>query len=147
MENLKDFGEPLEFWQYFYEITKIPRCSTYEDKIREYIRNEAEKFGFQTEVDTIKNLVVRIPSTKGSEDTNIGVVLQSHIDMVCEKNENVQHDFSKDPLSLKTIEIENERWLTAEGTTLGADNGVGIAYQLAIMKKIHDGSLNFDVLI
>jgi len=146
MENLKDFGEPIEFWQYFYEITKIPRCSTYEDKIREYIKSEAEKLGFQTEVDGIKNLVVRIPSKTDSESNKIGVVLQSHMDIVCEKNENVQHDFSKDPLKLKTIEIENERWLTAEGTTLGADNGVGIAYQLAIMKKIHDGSLDFDDL-
>jgi len=146
MENLKDFGEPLEFWQYFCEITKIPRCSTYEDKIREYIKNEAEKLGFQTEVDTIKNLVVRIPSNRDSEGNKLGVVLQSHMDMVCEKNENVQHDFSKDPLKIKTIEIENERWLTAEGTTLGADNGVGIAYQLAVMKKIHDGSLDFNAL-
>ena len=145
MENLKDFGEPLEFWQYFYKITRIPRCSTHEDKIREYIKNEAEKLGFQTEVDAIKNLVVRIPSNRDSEGNKIGVVLQSHMDMVCEKNENILHDFSKDPLTLKTIEIDNEEWLTAEGTTLGADNGVGIAYQLAIMKKIHDGSLDFDV--
>ena len=63
MEDLKDFGEPLEFWQYFYEITKIPRCSTHEDKIREYIRKEAEKLGYQTEIDAIKNLVIRIPSS------------------------------------------------------------------------------------
>ena len=144
MENLKDFDEPLEFWHYFYEITRIPRCSTHEDKIREYIKNEAEKLGFQTEVDAIKNLVVRIPSNRDSEGNKIGVVLQSHMDMVCEKNENILHDFSKDPLTLKTIEIDNEEWLTAEDTTLGADNGVGIAYQLAIMKKIHDGSLDFD---
>jgi dipeptidase D len=146
MENLKDFGEPIEFWQYFYEITKIPRCSTYEDKIREYIKSEAEKLGFQTEIDTIKNLVVRIPSKTDSDSKKTGVVLQSHMDIVCEKNDNVQHDFLKDPLKLKTIEIENEKWLTAEGTTLGADNGVGIAYQLAIMKKIHEGSLDFGAL-
>ncbi|MHA1233591.1 MAG: beta-Ala-His dipeptidase [Promethearchaeota archaeon] len=146
MENLKDFGEPLEFWQYFYEITKIPRCSTHEDKIREYIKREAENLGYQTEIDAIKNLVVRIPSNRDSGSNKLGVVLQSHMDMVCEKNENINHDFSKDPLKLKTIEIDNEEWLTAEGTTLGADNGVGIAYQLAIMKKIHDGSLNFGAL-
>ncbi|MHA1534147.1 MAG: beta-Ala-His dipeptidase, partial [Promethearchaeota archaeon] len=146
MENLKDFGEPLEFWQYFYEITKIPRCSTHEDKIREYIRAEAEKLGYQTEIDAIKNLVVRIPSSRDSGGNKIGIVLQSHMDMVCEKNENIHHDFSSDPLKLKTIEIDNEKWLTAKGTTLGADNGVGIAYQLAIMKKIYDGSLDFDAL-
>jgi len=144
MENLKDFGEPLEFWQYFYEITRIPRCSTHEDKIREYIKNEAEKLGFQTEIDAIKNIVVRIPSNRDSEGNKLGVVLQSHMDMVCEKNENIPHDFSTDSLKLKTIEIDNEEWLTAEGTTLGADNGVGIAYQLAIMKKIHNGSLDFN---
>jgi len=146
MENLKDFGEPLEFWQYFYEITKIPRCSTHEDKIREYIRAEAEKLGYQTEIDAIKNLVVRIPSSRDSGGNKIGIVLQSHMDMVCEKNENIHHDFSSDPLKLKTIEIDNEKWLTAKGTTLGADNGVGIAYQLAIMKKIYDRSLDFDAL-
>jgi len=146
MEDLKDFGEPLEFWQYFYEITKIPRCSRHEDKIREYIKEEAEKLGYQTEIDEIKNLVVRIPSGRDSGGNKLGVVLQSHMDMVCEKNKDIQHDFLQDPLKLKTIEIENERWLTAEGTTLGADNGVGIAYQLAIMKKIHDGSLDFDAL-
>ncbi|TES93892.1 MAG: aminoacyl-histidine dipeptidase [Promethearchaeota archaeon] len=144
MENLKDFGEPSEFWEFFYEITKIPRCSTHEDKIREYIKREAEKLGYQTEIDAIKNLVVRIPSNRDSGSNKIGVVLQSHMDMVCEKNENIHHDFSKDPLKLKTIEIDGEEWLTAKGTTLGADNGVGIAYQLAIMKKIHDRSLNFD---
>ncbi|GAG76770.1 unnamed protein product, partial [marine sediment metagenome] len=114
MEDLKEFGEPLEFWEYFYEITRIPRCSTLEDKIREYIKKEAEKLGFQTEVDAIENLVVRIPSNRDSEGNKLGVVLQSHMDMVCEKNENVQHDFSNDPLKLKTIEIDNEKWLTAE---------------------------------
>ena len=144
MENLKILGEPLEFWQYFFQITKIPRCSAHEDQMREFIKKEAEKLGFQTEVDQVKNIVVRIPSKIGSNSGSLGVVLQSHMDIVCEKNEDVIHDFSKDPLKLKIIEIEGERWLTAEGTTLGADNGVGIAYQLAIMKKIHDGSLNFD---
>jgi dipeptidase D len=144
MENLKNLGEPLEFWQYFYQITKIPRCSGNEDQIREYIKKEAEKLGFQTEVDQVKNIVVRIPSKVGSNSGRLGAVLQSHMDMVCEKNEDVIHDFSKDPLKLRIVDIEGERWLTAEGTTLGADNGVGIAYQLAIMKKIHDGSLNLD---
>ncbi|MFX0077178.1 MAG: beta-Ala-His dipeptidase [Candidatus Hermodarchaeota archaeon] len=146
MEDLKDFGEPLEFWQYFYEITKIPRCSQHEEKIREFVSNEAKKLGFQTEIDEIQNLVVRIPPKVGNEGGKLKVVLQSHMDMVCEKHERTQHDFAKDPLKLKLLEIKNEKWLTAEGTTLGADNGVGIAYQLAIMKKIHDGSLDFNDL-
>ncbi len=146
MEDLKDFGEPLEFWEYFYEITKIPRCSQHEEKIREYIFNEAKKLGYQTEMDKIQNLVVRVPSKKGNKAGNLKVVLQSHMDVVCEKNEDVQHDFATDPLKLKLLEIDKEKWLTAEGTTLGADNGVGIAYQLAIMKKIHDGSLDLNAI-
>jgi len=146
MENLKEFGEPSEFWQFFFEITKIPRCSTHEDKIREYIKGEAEKLGYQTETDKIKNIVVRVPSKNDNNTEKSKVVLQSHMDIVCEKHDRVQHNFSKDPLKLKVIEINKEKWLTAEGTTLGADNGVGIAYQLAIMKKIHDGSLDLDAL-
>jgi len=146
MEDLKEFGEPLEFWHYFYEITKIPRCSTHEEKIREYVLNEAKKMGYQTEIDKIQNLVIRIPSKNDISGKKSKIVLQSHMDMVCEKHDKIQHDFAKDPLKLKVIEIDKERWITAEGTTLGADNGVGIAYQLAIMKKIHNRSLEFDNL-
>ena len=146
MEDLKEFGEPLEFWHYFYEITKIPRCSQHEEKIREYVLNEAKKMGYQTEIDKIQNVVVRVPSKNGNEAGKLKVVLQSHMDIVCEKNDGTQHDFSKDPLKLKLLEINNEKWLTADGTTLGADNGVGIAYQLAIMKKIHDGSLDLNTV-
>ena len=146
MEDFKEFGEPLEFWQYFYEITKIPRCSQHEEKIREYVLNEAKKMGYQTEIDKIQNLVVRVPSKNGNEAGKLKVVLQSHMDMVCEKHDRTQHDFAKDPLKLKLIEIDKEKWLTAEGTTLGADNGVGIAYQLAIMKKIQDGSLDLNAI-
>jgi len=146
MENLKEFGEPSEFWHFFYEITKIPRCSTFEDKIRAYIKKEAEKLGYQTETDKIQNLVVRVPSKNDNITEKTKVVLQSHMDMVCEKHDKTEHDFAIDPLKLKVIEKDKEKWLTAEGTTLGADNGVGIAYQLAIMKKIHDGSLDFGAL-
>ncbi|MHA2290151.1 MAG: beta-Ala-His dipeptidase [Promethearchaeota archaeon] len=146
MEDLKDFGEPFEFWYYFREITKIPRCSQQEEKIREYILNEAKKMGYQTEIDEVKNLVVRIPSKNGKNTKKLKIVLQSHMDMVCEKHDRTQHDFAKDVLKLKLIEIDKEKWLTAEGTTLGADNGVGIAYQLAIMNKIYNGALNFDGL-
>jgi len=142
MENLVNLCEPLEFWEYFYQISKIPRCSGNENQIREFIENEAKKMGFQTEVDQVKNLLVRIPSKQKQADKNLIVVLQSHMDIICEKNEGVKHDFSKDPLKLKIIELNNEKWITAEGTTLGADNGVGIAYQLAIMKKLSNAELN-----
>jgi len=141
-QKLKDLGIPSEFWEYFEQISKIPRCSGNEKLIRKYVEQEAKTFGFETEIDRIKNLVVKIPSKK-KNNNNLKVVLQCHMDMVCEKNEGLIHDFSKDPLKLKIIEINNEKWLTAEGTTLGADNGVGIAYLLTLMKKIYLNELDF----
>ena len=141
MKDLKMLGNSTEFWTYFYEISKIPRCSQREEKIREFVRNEASKFNYETKIDNIGNIVIKIPSKRESIKKNI--VLQSHMDMVCEKNSDVEHDFSKDPLKLMTIQKEDEEWLTADGTTLGADNAVGMAYQLTIMKKIFEGSLNF----
>ncbi len=146
MIKLDELGEPSEFWDYFYQISQIPHPSGSEDQVREFIKKEAEKFGFETIVDKAGNLLVKIPSKeRNSKKTNV-VAIQSHMDMVCEKNDNVVHDFSKDPLKLKVIEIENEKWLTAEGTTLGADNAVGMAYQLTLMKKIHNKELDFGPL-
>ncbi|UCC20386.1 MAG: beta-Ala-His dipeptidase [Promethearchaeota archaeon] len=143
MLNLKDLGEPSEFWEYFEKVSKIPRCSEHEEKIRAYIKEESERLGFESRTDATGNLVIRIPAKGGQKSK---CVLQCHMDMVCEKNESTIHDFSKDPLKLKIEEINNEKWLTAEGTTLGADNGVGICYILTIMKKIQQGELNFDSL-
>ena len=143
MLNLKDLGQPSEFWDYFEKVSKIPRCSEHEEKIRMFIKEEAERLGFRSKSDSVGNLVVIVPAK--SKQKSIGV-LQCHMDMVCEKNESVTHDFSKDPLKLKVNEIENDKWLTAEGTTLGADNGVGICYILTLMKKIYKGELNFDSL-
>ncbi|MFX0000725.1 MAG: beta-Ala-His dipeptidase [Candidatus Hermodarchaeota archaeon] len=146
MQSLEELGSPTEVWDYFYKITKIPRCSQKEDQIINFIKTEAEKFSFSTEVDRAKNLVVRIRSDSNSNVKKLKIVLQSHMDMVCEKEGDSLHDFSKDPLKLKIIEINNEKWLTADGTSLGADNGVGIAYQLALMKKIYNSKLNFGPL-
>jgi dipeptidase D len=146
MENLKELGDPLDFWEYFYTISKIPRCSEHEEHIRNFVLKEAEKMGFNYEKDEIGNIVVRVPYTSTTKKDILRVVLQCHMDMVCEKNEGNTHDFSKDPLKLKLIEIEGKKWLTANGTTLGADNGIGIAYNLAIMKKLHDGSLDLGPL-
>ncbi|MHA1670121.1 MAG: beta-Ala-His dipeptidase [Promethearchaeota archaeon] len=146
MENLKGLGEPQEFWDYFFQISKIPRCSRKEELIRAFIEKEALKFKFEHQTDQTGNIVVRVPPQTSMESEPLRIVLQSHMDMVCEKNKEIDHDFSKDPLRLKVIDIDNEKWLTAEGTTLGADNGVGIAYQLAIMKKIFNGELDFGSL-
>ena len=141
----KELGEPSEFWDYFEQISQIPRCSGNESEIRNFVKQEAENFNFETKVDKTGNLIVRI-LPKMVKKQNKKVVLQSHLDIVCEKNEATEHDFSKDPLKLKIIELDDEKWLTAEGTTLGADNGVGIAFSLALMKKIHENQNIFDSL-
>ncbi len=143
MSKLKDIGQPEEFWEYFEQITKIPHCSGHEEKIRNFIKAEGEKFGFKTKVDKIGNLAISIPTNSVTKER---LILQCHMDMVCEKNSDVKHDFLQDPLELKIVEIDNEKWLTAEGTTLGADNGTGICYNLTVMKKIHDGTLNLNSL-
>jgi dipeptidase D len=142
VENLKELGDPQEFWDYFCNISKIPRCSEHEEHIRNYIIREAEKMDLKAEMDEIGNLVVRVPYHASKATHTLKVVLQCHMDMVCEKNEGNSHDFSKDPLKLKIIEIDGQKWLIADGTTLGADNGVGIAYNLAIMKKLYEHSLD-----
>lgn len=141
IKDLKDLGIPIEFWEYFYEISKIPHCSGHEGQIRHFIQKEAEKGGYQTKIDKINNIVIKIPSNSSEKD-EVAITLQSHMDMVCEKNDEIIHDFSKDPLDLEIIDINNEKWITANGTTLGADNAVGMAYQLAIMKKIYKKELD-----
>ena len=121
--------EPKIVWKHFDEIRKIPRCSKHEEKIREYIVNFAKQHGLEYQVDKAGNVVVRKPASSGMENKPM-VVLQAHMDMVCEKNKDVDHDFSKDPIKVK---IEGE-WVTAEGTTLGADDGIGVATALAILE-------------
>ena len=144
-QTIKDLGDPSEFWEYFEILSQIPRCSGNEAGIRNYIKEEAEKFHFNIKIDKIGNLVVGI-SPKIIKGHNKKVVLQSHLDIVCEKNDATVHDFSKDPLKLKIIEKDGDKWLMAEGTTLGADNGVGIAFSLTLMKKIHEKQINLDSL-
>ena len=143
LSKLKELGKPSEFWEYFEQITKIPRCSEHEEIVRAYVKEEAERLGFNTNVDNTGNLIVRIPK---KDNQGVKVVLQCHLDIVCEKNEGISHDFSKDPLKLEILEIDNQKWVTAVGTTLGADNGVGIAYILTLMKKIFEGELSFKSL-
>ncbi len=143
---LRDLGTPSEFWEYFEQISKIPRCSGNEKLIRNYVKQVAENFGFETKIDKARNLIVIIPPKIKKMDYT-KVVLQCHLDMVCEKNEGITHDFSKDPLKLKIVEIDKEKWLTAERTTLGADNGVGIAYLLTLIKKIYLGEFDFGSLM
>ena len=125
IENL----EPKSVWKHFDEICKIPHCSKHEEKIREYVLNFAKQNGLETKMDKPGNVVVLKPASQGMENKPT-VILQGHMDMVCEKNSDVEHDFSKDPIKLKL----NGDVLTADGTTLGADNGIGLAMSLAVLE-------------
>lgn len=125
IENL----EPKTLWKHFDEIRKIPRCSKHEEKIREYILDFAKKQGLKTRTDKTGNVVILKPAAKGMEKKPT-VILQGHMDMVCEKNSDVKLDFSKDPIELK----RNGDILTANDTTLGADNGIGIAIALSLLE-------------
>jgi len=121
--------EPKLLWKHFDEIRKIPRCSKHEEKIREYIVDFAKKHNLQTRVDKPGNVVIIKPASPDMENKPT-VILQGHMDMVCEKNSDVDFDFSKDAINLK---LEGNI-LTADGTTLGADNGIGLATSLAILE-------------
>jgi dipeptidase D len=121
--------EPKIVWKHFDEIRKIPRCSKHEEKISEYVVNFAKKHNLKYKVDKIGNIIICKAATKDMEKKP-GVILQGHLDMVCEKNSDIKFDFSKDPIQLKL----NGDVLTAVGTTLGADNGIGLAMSLAILE-------------
>jgi dipeptidase D len=121
--------EPKLVWKHFDEIRKIPRCSKHEEKIREYVIDFAKNQNLEYKTDKIGNVVIIKPASSGLEKKPI-VVLQGHMDMVCEKNSDVEFDFSKDSIKLK---LEGDH-LTADGTTLGADNGIGMAMSLAILE-------------
>ncbi len=140
MLELKNIGKPKEFWNYFSEICKIPRCSGNEECIRKYIEKKAQNFNLIFKRDKIGNLVVKSPTSQ-SEKNPIRIAFQCHMDMVCEKDYNKEHDFLKDSIDLEMIKINEEYWIKAKGTTLGADNGVGIAYCLALMDMIFNKKL------
>ena len=125
--EVKDL-KPALIWQCFDEITKVPRPSCHEEQIREYLLEFAKKHGIAAKTDKVGNVVMSKPATKGNESAPT-VILQAHMDMVAEKNGDVEHDFLKDPI--RTY-IDGE-WVKAKGTTLGADNGIGMAAALAVM--------------
>ncbi|MGB9765593.1 MAG: aminoacyl-histidine dipeptidase [Candidatus Saccharicenans sp.] len=121
--------KPESLWKHFAEILKIPRCSGNEKAIADYILNLARSWSLEAQKDRVGNVVVKKPAFSGRESSP-SVILQAHLDMVCEKNSDIQHDFSKDPI---TPYIEGD-WVKAKGTTLGADNGIGIAACLAVLE-------------
>ena len=120
--------KPVQVFAEFAKINEIPRPSKREEKMIEYLKNWGEQHNLQTNVDETGNVIIRKPATKGMENRKT-VILQSHMDMVCDKLVDVEFDFDKDPI--RTY-VDGE-WLTAEGTTLGADDGIGCAIELAIL--------------
>ena len=132
--------EPKIFWEIFDAITKVPRPSKKEGKIRAWLVNFAAEHNLNCKVDETGNVLISCPATPGREDRET-LVMQAHMDMVCEKNSNIVHDFENDPLETY---IDGD-WVKANGTTLGADDGAGIALSLAAMidKTYEHGPLEF----
>lgn len=120
--------KPAGVFQYFEQICQVPRPSKKEEKIIAFLKEFGKKHNLETISDEVGNVLIKKPATPGMENRKT-VVLQSHVDMVCEKNNDVQHDFTKDPIETY---IDGE-WLRAKGTTLGADNGIGVATEMAIL--------------
>ncbi len=122
--------EPQLLWSYFHELTKIPRPSKNESKVIDFVEQEGKRLGLETIKDEVGNVIIKKPATSGMESAK-GVVLQGHLDMVPQKNSDKQHNFDKDPIEA----FEEDGWVKANGTTLGADNGIGVAAALAILKS------------
>ncbi|MCK4613412.1 MAG: aminoacyl-histidine dipeptidase [Thermoplasmata archaeon] len=136
--------KPENVWRYFQEISRIPRCSKNEKAVGDYIVSVAEGLGLDYTRDAAGNVVIRKPAFPGYEHALI-VVLQAHMDMVCEKDSDKVHDFTRDPIEL----VVKGDWLYANGTTLGADNGIGLAAILAIMedKSLVHGPMEFLITV
>ncbi|QAA31493.1 aminoacyl-histidine dipeptidase [Clostridium manihotivorum] len=122
--------EPSKVFYYFEEISKIPRGSGNEKEISDYLVSFAKNHNLEVIQDSSLNVIIKKPGTKGYENAPT-VIIQGHMDMVCEKNKGTVHDFEKDPLKLR-IEGDN---VFATGTTLGSDNGIAVAYGLAILSS------------
>ncbi|MBQ8832172.1 MAG: aminoacyl-histidine dipeptidase [Paludibacteraceae bacterium] len=124
MKNL----QPQGLWSNFYDLTQIPRPSGQKEEVSAFLANYGRSLGLETIVDEIGNVIIRKPASPGYEN-HPGVILQGHMDMVPQKNNDTVFDFAKDPIEAY---IDGE-WVTAKGTTLGADNGIGVAAAMAIL--------------
>ena len=130
--------QPSKVWEHFYGLTLVPRPSKKESKASEFIRKFGESLGLETIVDGVGNVIIRKPATQGYEG-RAGIILQGHIDMVPQKNSDVKHDFEKDPIDAY---VDGDV-VRARGTTLGADNGIGVAAAMGVMasKTLKHGPL------
>ncbi len=115
---------------FFNKLNEIPRCSGNEAGVRQWLMNWAKERGLSFQSDGVGNLVVRVPASPGHEDS-IPIVIQGHMDMVCEKTPRSNHDFTRDPI----VSLREGDWLTAQGTTLGSDNGIAIAYAMGLAEE------------
>ena len=120
--------KPTGVFRYFEEICQVPRPSKHEEKIIAYLQDFGREHHLETLTDEAGNVLIKKPATPGMEQCKT-VALQAHVDMVCEKNHDVQHDFMSDPI----VTVIEGNWMKAQGTTLGADNGIGVATALAIL--------------
>jgi dipeptidase D len=125
--------EPRSFWAHFEALTRIPRPSRQEEPVIEHVRSWASDHGFELQQDSGRNLVIRVPASEGREQAPT-LILQGHLDMVCERDPSSPND----PAEGRIVLQRDGDWLTADGTTLGADDGVAIA---AMMALVEDGSL------
>lgn len=133
---------PQNVWKHFYSLTRIPRPSGHVEQVTEFLVNFGKKLGLESFTDEVGNVIIRKPATPGMENRR-GVILQAHMDMVPQKNNDTVHDFTKDPIETW---VDGE-WVKAKGTTLGADDGLGVAAAMAVLeaKDLKHGPL--EVLI
>lgn len=122
--------EPKAVWNHFSDLNEVPRPSKKEERVIEFAKNFGESLGFETIVDSVGNVIVKKPATAGMEDRKT-VIIQSHLDMVCQKNSDKTFDFDNQGIEML---IEGD-WVTADGTTLGADNGMGVASIMALLSS------------
>lgn len=121
--------EPRDVWKHFHALTQIPRPSKNEERVIAFVKEFGEALHLDTIVDDVGNVVIRKPATEGMQNRK-GVILQGHLDMVPQKNSGTDHDFGNDPIDAY---IDGE-WVTARGTTLGSDNGMGVAAAMAVLE-------------
>lgn len=142
MKNVLGDLNPALVFKYFEEISQIPRGSGNEKEISDFLYKFAKDLNLEVIQDEFLNILIRKPATEGYENCP-GIILQGHMDMVCEKNKDVNHDFEKDPIDLRII----DDMIYANGTTLGADNGIAVAMSMAVLASDNLSHPSLEVLI
>ncbi len=126
--------EPKSVWNNFYALTQIPRPSGHTQKVAKFLVQFGKDLGLEAFQDECGNVIIRKPATPGMEDRK-GIVLQAHMDMVPQKNNDKKHDFTKDPIETRIVHHDDGDWVYANGTTLGADDGLGVAAAMSVLES------------